>query len=118
MGDEDARRLAEAADTREARLMMLGVLADPELDVRRYLAGLNGRENLPWLLRRFEKDVAEAAAAVSGGASRPSASLVAELSGRLLRRQLDLPLRADAHHLQELADAHVERFLVHLAASE
>lgn len=34
-------------------LMVLALLADPELDIDPYLLGLSGSENVPWYLRRF-----------------------------------------------------------------
>ncbi|MFN8389794.1 MAG: hypothetical protein U0136_05855 [Bdellovibrionota bacterium] len=41
----------------ERKLMLLGVLADPEIDPRPFLSGLKGNQNLPWLMQRFADDV-------------------------------------------------------------
>lgn len=39
--------------TLDGAVMLLAVLADPEIDSSVYLRGLSGRENVPWFLDRF-----------------------------------------------------------------
>lgn len=43
----------------EYRLMALGVLSDPELDLEPFLRDLKGKQNLPWAFRRFDFDLRE-----------------------------------------------------------
>ncbi len=57
LDDEAVSELLARPDSPEVRLMLLGVLADPELDASIFLSGLNGTQNLPWLLERFMRDV-------------------------------------------------------------
>lgn len=57
LDDEAVSELLTRPDSPEVRLMLLGVLADPELDATIFLSGLKGTQNLPWLLERFKRDV-------------------------------------------------------------
>ena len=65
LGDEDVPALLDRGMGVEVAMMLLGRLADPELDLRRYLNGMNGKENLPWLFERFRKDVTTASRSVN-----------------------------------------------------
>ena len=58
--DPDAEELLEIADTRaqQSRLMVFGAIADVELDMKPFLSGLAGKQNLPWFFARGESDLA------------------------------------------------------------
>lgn len=61
------------------KLMLLALLADPELSATSYLKGIGGSENIPWYLRRFLDDSRSWLAKLQRvGSSNPSPS---QLSG-------------------------------------
>lgn len=59
--DSDIQRFCRLLIDKEScsideKVMLLALMADPELEIRPYLDNLAGRQNVPWYLRRFAKD--------------------------------------------------------------
>ena len=58
--NEDVQLLLQRVSTNgpseDERLMLLSLFADSEIEIRPYLQGIGGRENVPWYVRRFCTD--------------------------------------------------------------
>ena len=77
--DEFLKGCLALPPSRPLRMMVLGILAEPELDLEPFLRGLSGKQNLPWLFERFSRDLAHVRGLLaSPGESSASSDLVSD----------------------------------------